>query len=403
MTKTKNNKIRILPGAYLALTTATLLLAVNFWAWSLLGPLGTRYADQLSLSPLSLSFLLAIPVIIGSLGRIILGVITDKYGGRLIFTIVSLLTAIPVVALGFCTTYNQLLFVALFLGMSGATFVIGVPFISAWFSPERRGFVLGLYSLGNAGTAISGLLTPRLDNVIGRQWAFNVVASILVILALIFYRYVKDAPSWKPPKDSALKQFRIAATTRTTWDLSLLYIITFGAFVAFGVYLPVLLKVAYSLSVTDAASRAAGFILLATIARPFGGWLSDKIGGRTVIKGALLTTIFLSLYVSFQPALHLHTTIAYLSLAFVLGCNNGAVFALLGKLSKPGTMGTVSGIVGALGGLGGFFPPLVLGFTYQRTQSYSLALIMLASCALAGLVYCVFRFRSRPYSQLIVR
>ncbi len=380
-------------AAYFALTIATLALIINFWAWSLLSPLGARYASELSLNPLSLSLLLAVPVIVGSLGRIILGMIIDKFGGRIVFAVTCLLAMIPVIALAFSDTYTRLILVAVFLGIGGAAFVIGIPYISAWFPPEKRGLVLGVYSMGNAGTAVSGFLTPRLDNAIGRQWTYFLVASLLFVMSIIFIVWGRNAPGWKPPKGSAFKRFVMATKSRITWDLASVYVITFGAFVAFGVYLPVLLKVSYGLSLTDAASRAAGFILLATLARPVGGWLADKVGGKHVIRVVLIVVVVLAMFVALQPTLQLRTTIAYLSLAFALGCGNGAVFALVGKLSKPDIMGSVTGIVGACGGLGGFLPPLILGFTYQKTHSYSIALMMLALGALIAFFYINKRFQ----------
>lgn len=384
-------------SAYFTLIIATVALIINFWAWSLLSPLGAKYANELSLNPLSLSLLLAVPVIIGSLGRIILGMITDRFGGRIVFATTCLLAMIPVVALAFADTYTQLILIAIFLGIGGAAFVVGIPYISAWFSPEKRGLVFGVYSMGNAGTAVSGFLTPRLDNAIGRQGTYFLVASLLFIMAMIFMFWGKNAPGWKPPEGSAIKRFMTAAKSRITWDLASVYVITFGAFVAFGVYLPVLLKVSYGLSLTDAASRAAGFVLLATLARPVGGWLSDKVGGKRVIRVVLMGVVVLATFVALQLTLQLHTTIAYLSLAFVLGCGNGAVFALVGKLSNPDSMGSVTGIVGACGGLGGFLPPLILGFTYQRAHSYSIALMMLAASALLTFFYINRRFDTSTY------
>lgn len=207
--------------------------------------------------------------------------------------------------------------------------------------------------------------------------------------------WAKNAPGWKPAKGSSAARLLAAAKLRLTWDLSSVYAVTFGAFVAFGVYLPVLLKVSYGLSLTDAAARAAGFVLLATIARPVGGWLGDKVGAQRVVRLALCSVIPLAAFAAFQPTLQLQTTVAYLSLAFVLGCANGAVFALVGKLAKPDVMGSVTGIVGAAGGLGGFLPPLLLGFTYQRMHSYTLALIMLSVTALVVLIYINRRFKDK--------
>lgn len=391
----KQKPAKTIHGAYFALGIATLALIVNFWAWSLLSPLGAKLASELTLTPVMLSLLLAVPVIIGSLGRIGFGMLTDKFGGKTMFAAISLLTAIPVFALTFADNYQQFAITAIFLGLGGAAFVIGIPFISAWFPPERRGFVLGVYSMGNAGTALSGFATPRLADSFGRDTTFIIVAFILSLVAVVFMFWGKNAPGWKPANGSSVTRLAIAARLRLTWDLSSVYAVTFGAFVAFGVYLPVLLKVSYGLSLTDAAARAAGFILLATIARPIGGWMSDKVGAKYVIQLALCVVIPLAAFVALQPTLEPQTTVAYLSLAFVLGCANGAVFALVGKLAKPEVMGSVTGIVGAAGGFGGFLPPLLLGFTYQRMHSYALALILLSVAAAISLAYIHRRFKDK--------
>lgn len=382
-------------NAYIALGIATLALIINFWAWSLLSPLGAKLANELTLSPTMLSLLLAVPVIVGSLGRIGFGMLTDRFGGKAMFAVISLLTAIPVFALTFAGDYQQFVVAAIFLGFGGAAFVIGIPFVSAWFPPERRGFVLGIYSMGNAGTALSGFATPRLTNTFGRDVTFIIVAGLLVLMAIVFIFLGKNAPNWRPIKGSSIARLVTAAKLRLTWDLSLVYAVTFGAFVAFGVYLPVLLKTSYNLSLTDAAARAAGFVLLATIARPIGGWLSDKVGAKCVVRLALCGVIPLSMFVAFQSTLETQTTATYLSLAFVLGCANGAVFALVGKLTKPEVMGSVTGIIGAAGGFGGFIPPLLLGFMYQRVQSYASAFVLLSIVAVIALVYIHTRFKDK--------
>lgn len=381
--------------AYFALGIATLALIINFWAWSLLSPLGAKFASELTLTPVMLSLLLAVPIIVGSLGRIGFGMLTDKFGGKTMFAVISLLTAIPVFALTFASDYQQLVVTAIFLGLGGTAFVIGIPFVSAWFPPERRGFVLGVYSMGNAGTALSGFATPQLADSFGRDTTFVIVACLLVMMAVFFIFWGKNAPRWKPTKGSSVTRLAEAAKLRLTWDLSSVYAVTFGAFVAFGVYLPVLLKVSYDLSLTDAAARAAGFVLLATIARPVGGWLSDKVGAKHVVQIALCGVIPLAAFVALQPTLEPQTTVAYLSLAFVLGCANGAVFAIVGKLAKPEVMGSVTGIVGAAGGFGGFLPPLLLGFTYQQMHSYALALILLSVAAAIVLLYIHRRFKDK--------
>jgi NNP family nitrate/nitrite transporter-like MFS transporter len=383
--------------AYTSLLAATTALALNFWAWTILSPLGTRYADELSLQPVALALLLAIPVIVGSLGRVVFGALTDKFGGRFMFAAVCVLQAAVVSVLSFAGDYTSLVAAAVFLGIGGASFVVGVPFVSAWFPSAKRGLALGIYSVGNAGTALAGFFTPRLDDAIGRKQTFFLVALLLAVMAMVFAFKIKNAPGWRASTASPLTQIKNASENRMTWDLAAVYAITFGAFVAFGVYLPVLLKVAYDLPATDAASRAAGFILLATLARPIGGWLSDKLGGKPVIRISLAAIAVLAAYLALQPDLRVQTTAVYLTLAAALGTANGAVFALVGKLVKAGSVGSVTGIIGAVGGLGGFLPPLVLGITYERTHSYAVALFLLAASSLAILFYANYRFRDSMY------
>lgn len=390
----KNKKLlKSTKEAYFALTLATLALIINFWAWTLLSPLGVKYAAELSLDPAKLSLLLAVPVIIGSLGRIVLGMLTDRFGGRIMFSVVCLLTSLPVIGLTLVNDFSQLLLVAAFLGLGGAIFAVGIPFISPWFSPAKRGLILGIYSAGNIGTALSAFATPRLEGLIGRDPTFLLVSGLLITIGTVFAIYGRNSPEWKPDKGSSTAKLIEAVRQPLTWDLAIVYAVSFGAFVAFRVYLPVLLKVAYGLTLTDAASRAAGFVLLATIARPIGGFLSDKIGGKYIVQLCLLMIIFLASFVAFQPTLSHQTTVAYLLLAFILGCCNGAVFALVGRRAKPTSMGSVTGIIGAVGGLGGFLPPLVLGLTFQKTGSYAIALMMLAIISFVVLLRVRVRFK----------
>ena len=390
---------KTLHRGYIALALATITLAINFWAWSLLSPLGTQIGAKLVLSPLQLSLLLAAPIIVGSLGRIPLGFLCDKFGGQKMFIIMSLLTILPVVFLGFAGSYQQFILGALLLGFGGTTFVIGIPYINAWFPPARQGFVLGIYGIGDAGTAVSGFMMPWLAHSYGFRTSFIVVAAALAVAAFAFMAWGNNAPSWKPSKKSPTVGFMLAVKQRLTWDLSLVYAVTFGAFVAFGVYLPVLLSTAHGLGLEDSAARAAGFIIVATLARPVGGWLSDIVGGIQVIRVSLLLVVLLAAFVAFEPSLELHATVAYLALAFALGCASGAVFALIGRRVSRQQMGGVSGIVGAAGGLGGFFPPLVMGIVYQQFHSYSGAFILLAVTVAIILLYVHRQFSIRAVYQ----
>ena len=384
-----------LPGRNLALALATLGFAVNFWAWSLLSPLAPRYQELLGLSPLAVSVMVAVPVIVGSLGRIPLGALTDNYGGRIVFALLSFVNIVPVVFLAFASTYPALLLGGLVLGLGGASFAVGVPFVSAWFPPERRGFALGVYGMGNIGSAISGFLTPRIASSVGRPWAFLIVAVALAAVGLAFLVAGRDAPNRPRATQPFMSRFLAASRLPIARDLAVLYAITFGGFVAFGVYLPTFLKTVYGLGTTDAASRAAGFVVLATLARPVGGWLSDRVSGIKVLQWALGVVAAGAVVTAFQPPIVL-ATIAFLAMAAALGLGNGAVFALVGTGVPPASVGSVTGLVGAAGGLGGFLPPIVMGLVYQATGDYAIGLMLLSDVALAGLVFTAWRLGTAP-------
>ena len=377
-------------GRGLALALATLGFAVNFWAWSLLSPLAPRYQELLGLSPLAVSVMVAVPVIVGSLGRIPLGALTDRYGGRIVFAVLSFAVIVPVLFLAFATSYPALLAGGLLLGLGGASFAVGVPFVNAWFPPERRGFALGIYGMGNIGTAVSGFVSPRVASAIGRPWAFLIVAVGLAAVGLAFLVAGRDAPNRPRATEPFLTRFRAAARLPIARDLAVLYAITFGGFVAFGVYLPTFLKTVYGLGTTDAATRAAGFVVLATVARPVGGWLADRVTGVPVLRWALAVVAVGAVVAAFQPHI-VPATVAFLAIAAALGFGNGAVFALVGTRVPAAAVGSVTGLVGAAGGLGGFLPPIVMGLVYQATGDYAIGLMLLSDVALAGLVFTAWR------------
>jgi MFS transporter, NNP family, nitrate/nitrite transporter len=259
---------------YVMLGMATLGFALNFWAWALLAALGAHFKLVLHLTSFQQALLVAVPVIVGSLGRIPIGALTDRYGGRLMFPVVSFATIVPVLFLGLVgyRSLAALLAGGFFLGLAGTTFAVGVPFVNVWFPPERRGMAIGIFGMGMGGTAISALTTVKLTAHLGIRAPVMIVAAVLAVYGVAAAFVLRDAPDRKISAEPALARVADTLRLRVTWQASALYAVGFGGFVAFSVYLPVYLKNAYLLSPDNAATKMAGFVLLAVIMRPVGGW-----------------------------------------------------------------------------------------------------------------------------------
>ncbi len=378
------------------LALATLGFAVNFWAWALLSPLGTRYKELLGLSGSQQALLVAVPVIVGSIGRIPVGALTDRFGGRVMYPLVSVATIVPVLFIGLAgqRSFVSLLFGGFFLGIGGTAFAVGVPFVNAWFPPARRGLAIGVFGVGMGGTAISALTTVKLVTARGSAAPFLITAVALAVYAVVAWLVMRDAPGRVVPTEPLVARLAATARLSITWQACILYAVAFGGYVAFSVYLPAYLKTAYGLDPADAANRMAGFVIVAVVMRPVGGWLSDRFGPTPVLTGVYAVLSASAVLQSFTPDLMPLGTVAFLTMAAALGAGSGATFALVALMAPANKVGSVTGLVGAAGGLGGFVPPLVMGFIYGRLGSYGLGLALLAVVALATMVLTMTVIRS---------
>ena len=377
-------------GAWRALLLVTLGFGVNFWAWALLSPLGPVYVERGLAADASL--IVAIPVLVGSLGRILMGGLTDRLGGHLMFPVVSLITVIPVLFIGFVGqyTYSMLLLGGFFLGVAGTTFAIGVPYVNSWFPPAKRGMATGLYGVGMGGTAISAFTTVPLVNSVGNAAPFVLTAIALVLYAVVAWLFMHNAPTWTPSRKNIVAQSLGVMKLKVTWQACYLYALSFGGYVAFSVFLPTMLQNWYGLEATDASFRMAGFVIVAVIMRPLGGTLSDRLGAATTLQLSYIAVAVSAAVLAFQPALMPIGTIVYIVMAAGLGLGSGAVFALVAQTSDPSVVGSVTGFVGAAGGLGGFVPPLIMAAIHADSGSYSFGIVLLLLATLGAIVVTFF-------------
>lgn len=386
-------------AAWRNLAYSTLSFALSFAAWGLISAFAPGFRADFQLTAQQTAFLVAVPVLLGSLARLPMGLLTDRLGGRLLFPLLFLAVAVACAAVPMARSYDRLLVYAFFLGLAGSSFAIGVGFSSRWFPPEQQGTALGIYGLGNIGHSAAVFLGPLVAARFGRDAVFYSVSLLCAAWAVVFFAGARNAPvTVKPASFSAA--LKILATERLAWALSAFYFLTFGGFVAFSVYLPTLLRDEFALTLTDAGFRTAGFVVLATLMRPAGGVLSDHIGGARVLSGVFAGIVPFALLLMWPSMVPF--TVGALGCAALLGVGNGAVFKLVPQFF-PAATATVTGLVGAMGGLGGFFPPLVLGFFRDRMGSVwpGFGLLAITAVALWVLNARVFLPRQRAVERAV--
>ena len=364
------------------LTLQTLSLVAGFMAWSIISPLMPFISQDVDISPGQISVILAIPVILGSVLRVPFGYLTNIVGAKWVFFWSFIVLLFPIFLLGQAQSPGMLMLSGFFLGIGGAIFSVGVTSVPKYFSKDKVGLANGIYGVGNIGTAVSSFCAPVLAGAIGWQ---NTVRSYLIILSifaiLMFFLGDKNEPKVKIP---LMAQVKDLSKNYKLYYLSLWYFITFGAFVAFGIFLPNFLVDHFSIDKVDAGIRSGIFIALATFLRPVGGVIGDKFNAVQALIIDFVIMIIGALILSLSSHIVLFT-IGCLAISICAGIGNGLIFKLVPSyFSKEA--GSANGIVSMMGGLGGFFPPLVITFVTSITGSSHLAFFFLAIFGVIALI-----------------
>jgi MFS transporter, NNP family, nitrate/nitrite transporter len=383
--------------AHRNLGLATLAFTLCFAAWSLISPFAKSFKHELGLNYTEALLLTAVPVVLGSLLRIPVGTLTDRYGGRLMFTGLLALSAVPAVLFGYAHSYWALIGVGFLLGVAGSSFAVGVPFVAKWYPSGRQGMAVGIYGIGNVGTAIAFFSAPAIVDRWGRPALGWATAFTLLAGAGLIAVAARDAPVASRPA-------RYRDVLRSGWRLyrlAFFYFITFGGFVAMFLLLPTVLQDWFDFSKGEASARAAGFVIAATLARPVGGWLADRVGAYPVLvlvfAGVAVSAAVLAALAP-EPRI-VPITLACLTLGTFLGAGSGAVFKLV-PLEFPQDAGAAAGIVGAAGGLGGFFPPVFVGLVKDAEGTYTYGFVGLLVFTAISLAIAVWLLRTAPELEL---
>lgn len=374
------------PGLQLTLQTSSLF--IGFMVWVLISSLMPYITADIPLTSGQASIVTAIPVILGSFMRIPIGFYADRFGARIIFLISFLILLFPVFYLSIANSFLDLVIGGLILGIGGAVFSIGVTSLPKYYPKEKHGFINGVYGIGNIGTAITSFGAPIFAESIGWQGTIRIFLIILLLFAALVFIF-GDRKENKVKK-SMMEQIKGVYKNATLWFLSLFYFITFGAFVAFTMFLPSFLVDNFGLDPVDAGIRTAIFIIIATLLRPIGGLLADKFNAFIILMFVFIGVAFSGILLSFSPGIAWYT-VGALAVAVTVGLGNGTIFKLV-PLYFSEQAGIVNGIVSAMGGIGGFFPPLLLTAVSNLTGHHAIAFMLMSEFALVSFVIVIFMF-----------
>lgn len=378
----KNNTSFWKAGHLPTLYSAFLYFDVSFMVWVLLGALGNYVSSDLHLNAAQKGLMTAIPLLGGSILRIVFGQLTDRIGPRKAGSLGLALTLLPL--LGgwlWADSLPKVCLVGLLLGVAGASFAVALPMASRWYPPKYQGLALGIAGAGNSGTILATFFAPRLAEAHGWHTVFGLAIIPLLAVAAVFVLFAREAPGAPAPARAA--DLLAFLTERDTYLFSLFYGVTFGGFVGLASYLPILLHDQYGVSKVTAGDLTSLCVVAGSFLRPAGGLLADKLGGVRMLSILYGAAALLALGIAQLPALWLAVTCLFLLMG-CLGIGNGSVFQLVPQRYGK-RVGIATGILGAAGGLGGFFLPTVVGALKQITNSYGSGLAVLAGLAIVAL------------------
>jgi NNP family nitrate/nitrite transporter-like MFS transporter len=408
----------------LALYSTTFTFTLNFAVWTIFAIIGIQIKEQLALNDTQFSILIGTPILTGSLTRLFFGIWADQYGGRLIMLLVSAAAAVSTWLLSYAETYEMMLLAALGVGISGGSFVVGIAYLSKWYSKDRQGTALGIYGMGNIGAAVTKFCAPFVMVAYGWQTVAQVWAAALFVAALIYWLMTKDEPELVERRQNGAKAKTTAMALAPlkklqVWRFSLYYFFVFGAFVALALWMPRYYVGVYGLDIKTAGMLAASFSIAASAFRAVGGWMSDKYGARKVMYWTFSVCIaccFLLSYPATDYVVHgirgditfsmSLGVVPFTTIVFVLG-----LFMSFGKAAVykhipvyyPDNVGSVAGIVGLIGGLGGFVLPICFGILNDLTNVWTscfMLLFLLVSVALTWMHFAIILMEKQKHPEL---
>ncbi|HMS26693.1 MAG TPA: nitrate/nitrite transporter [Burkholderiaceae bacterium] len=385
------------------LIVSTLAFTVCFMVWMMFGVIGIPIKKALGLNATEFGLLTATPVLTGSLIRVPLGIWTDRYGGRIVMTVLMAITVPAIWLMSYATEYWHFLFIGLFVGLAGGSFSVGTPYVARWFPRNQQGFAMGVYGAGNSGSAVNKFVAPALVVAFGWTMVPQVYAIIMLVTVVLFWFF-----SYSDPKHLVPSNVKFSDQLKLLKDPKVIkycqyYSIVFGGYVALALWMVQYYVGEFGLDIRTAALLAAVFSLPGGVLRAVGGWLSDKWGAHSVTWWVMWVSWICLFLLSYpQTDFTIMTTTGpktfhiglnvylFTGLMFILGIawafGKASVFKYISD-DYTGNIGAVSGIVGLAGGLGGFVLPIMFGALMDLTGVRSSAFMLMYGVVWVSLIW----------------
>ena len=385
------------------LMVSTLAFTVCFMVWMMFGVIGIPIKKTLGLSATEFGLLTAMPVLSGSLIRVPLGIWTDRYGGRIVMTVLMAVTVPAIWLMAYATQYWQYLVIGLVLGLAGGSFSVGTPYVARWFPKNQQGFAMGIYGAGNSGAAVNKFLAPALVVAFGWTMVPLVYAAIMAATVVLFWFFSYSDPAHLVTQNTSFREQLKVLKDPKVLKYCQFYSIVFGGYVALALWMVQYYVGEFGLDIRTAALLAACFSLPGGVLRAVGGWMSDKWGAHSVTWWVMWVSwicLFLLSYpqtdltimttsgpVSFHIGLNVYLfTILLFLLGICFAFGKASVFKYISD-EYPHNIGTVSGVVGLAGGLGGFVLPIMFGGLMDLTGIRSSAFMLMYGVVWVSLIW----------------
>jgi len=378
--------------AWSVVIMSTLAFTVCFMIWMMFAVIGIPIKQTLGLNETQFGLLIAMPVLTGSLIRLPLGMLTDKFGGRIVFFVIMISTVIPIYLISLCTAYWHYLVTGLFVGVAGGAFTVGIAYCARWFPKSQQGLAMGIFGAGNTGAAVTKLVAPLIVVAYGWTMVPQVYAVLMLVTAIAFWLFTFTDPSHVAGKSVTIREQLAALKDPTVWKYSQYYSIVFGGYVALALWMTKYYISEYGFDLKTAALMAAAFSIPGGVLRALGGYFSDRFGAHTITWWVMLASLVCLFFLSFPHAEFTITTVTgpatfhvgfdatiftvimfTLGIAFAIG--KASVFKYIAD-DYPHNIGVISGVVGLAGGMGGFLLPIMFGalvdLTGIRSSSFML-------------------------------